>query len=227
MSEQAENRKSDGSNLVSPQASSQQPEFPFPFHIPSALQHPGNVLLLTSVPLFAGAFVGYKLPALQSLEDMVGEKNNTKAKRTAGASDAIATAELHPDEARALASRMAVRAFRIATFGTVATFGVLGAAVFHLSGYQTMEEAVKGTRVWATSIRESLERFFGTAERREQQLAQHPDMVATKNMTEEQEMTYLYNKYMALPAEQDQTEDVGSDKDANPTKPQQIHEPKG
>ncbi|KAL3924495.1 MAG: hypothetical protein SGARI_006026, partial [Bacillariaceae sp.] len=125
MSDQADNRQNGDPSLTP-----QQQDFSFPFQIPSALQHPGNVLLLTSVPLIAGAFVGYKLPTLRSVEDMVGGDNKNgvaKAKPT----DA-ALAEIHPDQARALASRTAVRAFRIATFGTVATFGVLGAAAFYL-----------------------------------------------------------------------------------------------
>jgi hypothetical protein len=202
---------SEGSNDQS-QPQSQQQDYDLP-QLPNVLTHPGNVLLFTSVPLLAGAFVGYKLPTLQSLQEMVGDRSATAAGGTPSRHSLQPTgaAPLTADEVRALASRTAVRAFRIATFGTVATFGAFGALAFHLSGYQSMEEAVQGTRRWATSCREALERFFGTAERRDKLLSQHPDVVATKHMTEEQEMNYLYNKYMASSSpNEDEAEDASS-----------------
>jgi hypothetical protein len=208
--EQNENKTVDGLNTVNDNWNSTN----------SVLMHPGNVLLLTSIPFFAGAFMGYKIP-IESIEDMMssaGESSksptsssstakgvSTSATRivspstqiaatAASAEDALAAAEMSADEARALASRMAVRAFRIATFGTVATFGLVGAFGFYISGYGSVDEAVQGTRTYASSWRDSLERIFGSDRSPSRT---HPDVLATKNMTEDEEMQYIYNNFMA------------------------------
>ena len=131
--EQNENQKDDGMNTFNDS---------YWNSTNSVLMHPGNVLLLTSIPFFAGAYMGYKIP-IESIEDMMsppGESSSkspssssstvkglstsatrtslsssTSSSITASAEEALAAAEITTDEARAIASRMAVRAFRIAT----------------------------------------------------------------------------------------------------------------
>jgi hypothetical protein len=191
-----------------------------------SLLHPGNVLLLTSIPFFAGAFMGYKVP-LKSMEEWAStsssspneasgasNKTNSHATRSsameknlssaAAARSAISDATLPPleemsaDEARAMASRMAIRAFRIATLGTVATFALVGAVGFYASGYQTLDEAVQGTRRRASSWSRSWQEYFGISSKSsEERMQNHPDVQATRGMTEEQQMQYFYEKYMA------------------------------
>mmetsp|Transcript_14398 Transcript_14398/g.26989 ORF Transcript_14398/g.26989 Transcript_14398/m.26989 type:complete len:248 (+) Transcript_14398:74-817(+) len=186
------------------------------------LSHPGNVLLLSSIPFFAGAFLGYKIP-IEQFEDLsaggsaspkspcqsststnslssakqtrpIPSTTTTSASCNANeALTAVALNDMNPDEARVLATRMAVRAFRVATLGTLATFGLVGAAGFYASGCRSVEEAIQSTRAWASSWRKSLQHILGTDKAVSKN---HPDVIATKNMTGEEEMDYLWKKYM-------------------------------
>ncbi|KAG7374725.1 hypothetical protein IV203_013820 [Nitzschia inconspicua] len=200
----------------------------------SLFLHPGNVLLLTSIPFLAGAFLGYRIP-IERIEELaslsssssspgnkplspLSEVTSTKATHpatstamTEGSSSFVRSSsgsgssvalhrptgeEMSADEVRALASRMALRAFRIATLGTVAAFSLVGAVSFHISGYETIDDAVHGTRAWASSWSHSLQEYFGTTERK-QKSRHDPDIRATNGMTEDEQLQYLYNKYIA------------------------------
>lgn len=69
-----------------------------------------------------------------------------------------------------------------------------------------MEEAFSSTRQWASSRRESFEEWFGMEDRESKT---HPDVVATKSMTEEEELNYVYDKLMK--------EVESNNKDASPS----------
>ncbi|KAG7349116.1 hypothetical protein IV203_011713 [Nitzschia inconspicua] len=202
----------------------------------SLFLHPGNVLLLTSIPFLTGAFLGYRIPIerieelassssspsppspgnkpLSPLSDITSTKASHPATSTSmtdspssfvrsssgiGSSVALhrpSGEEMSADEVRALASRMALRAFRIATLGTVAAFSLVGAVGFHISGYETIDDAVHGTRAWASSWSHSLHEYFGTTERIRKSRPD-PDISATNGMTEDEQLQYLYNNYIA------------------------------
>jgi hypothetical protein len=174
------------------------------------LLHPGHVLLLTSMPLFAGALVEYKYKApMQSVlvhESLPRVVNSVAVTTTSDFSSsakvngnprmvlesAFATASSSPgvshaeemtqDEAFGLARRLAVRAFRIATLGTVATFSMVGAVGFYASGCETVDEAVQGTRAWASSLLRSLKDSCGIDER------PFKDVEATSGLSEHQQV---------------------------------------
>ena len=80
------------------------------------MQHPGNVLLISSIPFCIGGYIGYKKP-LEKLETLVG------AKETPTGQDLESLAER-----RRFGVQIAARALRLATLGTVGTFGILGAS---------------------------------------------------------------------------------------------------
>ncbi|KAG7349118.1 hypothetical protein IV203_011715 [Nitzschia inconspicua] len=197
----------------------------------SLFLHPGNVMLLTSIPFLAGAFLGYRIPIerieelasssssspgnkpLSPLSDITSIRASCQSTSTAmtegssfvrsssGIGSSVALhrptgEEMSADEVRALASRMALRAFRIATLGTVAAFSLVGAVGFHISGYETIDDAVHGTRAWASSWSHSLHEYFGTTERIRKSRPD-PDISATNGMTEDEQLQYLYNKYIA------------------------------
>eukprot|EP00537_Pseudo-nitzschia_pungens_P017020 CAMPEP_0172401870 /NCGR_PEP_ID=MMETSP1061-20121228/52298_1 /TAXON_ID=37318 /ORGANISM="Pseudo-nitzschia pungens, Strain cf. pungens" /LENGTH=255 /DNA_ID=CAMNT_0013135663 /DNA_START=113 /DNA_END=880 /DNA_ORIENTATION=+ len=153
------------------------------------LNKPGNILLLTSVPFFAGAYFGYRMPTEQ-LEDLIqghagGSRNTSREVHKAKAAN--------QDAIRAAAARTASKALRIATLGTVGTFGFVGAIGFYFSGYDSIEEAVKGTSTWASSCGKSLEQLMGG----DQAISKtHPEVLATKHMDGNEELRYIYDKYI-------------------------------
>lgn len=150
---------------------------------------PGNVLLLTSVPFFAGAYFGYRMPTEQ-LEDLIQGNNCVKNATDKGVHKAKAADQ---DAVRAVAARTASRALRIATLGTVGTFGFIGAVGFYLSGYDTLDDAVRGTTTWASSWGKSFERLMGG----DQAVSKtHPDVLATRHMDGEEELKYIYDHYI-------------------------------
>ncbi len=169
-----------------------------------SISNPANILLLTSVPFFAGAYFGYRMPTEQ-LEDIIGsvggsdKSNNTgenskitsRTNTTSGKQ--IGQKTVDPNEIRVVAARTASRALRIATLGTVGTFGIVGAFGFYLSGYKSLEEAVVGTNTWASSLGKSLEHAMG-GDRAVSKT--HPDVLATKHMKSEDELRYVYDKYI-------------------------------
>jgi hypothetical protein len=113
---------------------------------------------------------------------------------TAAASAPSEGPVMDPDEARALASRMALRAFRIATLGTVGLFGFAGALGFYASGCRSLDEAVQGTKIWASSCRRSIEQMSG----KDSGIYEtHPDLIATQDMTGDEELQYLFDKYIS------------------------------
>jgi hypothetical protein len=75
---------------------------------------------------------------------------------------------------------------------------MIGAALFYASGYQSVEEALSHTRIWASYYRESFEKWLAMEDRPSKT---HPEVVATKHMTEEQEMNYIYENYIKEPEE--------------------------
>lgn len=163
------------------------------------LNNPANILMVTSVPFFAGAYFGYRMPTEQLEELIQGSVGGTskdsqvssKAKTASGKQ--ISSEAVDKDAIRRVAARTASKAFRIATLGTVGTFGILGAVSFYLSGYKSLKEAVEGTTKWASSWGKAIEHAMGgdTAVSKT-----HPDVLATKNMDGSGELNYVYDKYI-------------------------------
>lgn len=153
------------------------------------INNPGNVLLLTSVPFFAGAYFGYRMPT-ERLEDLI--QGGTSGYNGSGkAASKLQTSD--KDAIRAAAARTASKALRIATLGTVGTFGFVGAIGFYLSGYNSVDEAVKGTSSQASSWGKSLEHLMGG----DQGVSKtHPEVLATKHMKADEELRYIYDKYI-------------------------------
>jgi hypothetical protein len=170
------------------------------------LQHPGNILFLTSVPLIAGTYFGLRMPA-DRLEDIVGgsmgdggDNNSNNNKDTMSRKAAKIKTAADKDAIKAVAAQTASRALRIATLGTVGTFGFIGALGFYASGYDTIEGAVMATKRWTTSFSTSVESFFGGDTRDSKT---HPEVQATKHMDGNEELQYIYDKYIKEEVEED------------------------
>jgi hypothetical protein len=71
---------------------------------------------------------------------------------------------------------------------------------FYWSGYSTIDEALQNTQASAQSYRRRFETYWGLSTPPSSQL---PEVVATKSMTEEEELEYLYKTYIE-PAEKEE-----------------------
>ena len=72
---------------------------------------------------------------------------------------------------------------------------------FYASGYTSVDEAVSATKIWASSWRERFENWLGMEDRPSKT---HPEVLATKHMNEEEELKYIYDKYIKEPEERQQ-----------------------
>jgi hypothetical protein len=147
-------------------------------------QNPGNVLLFSSIPFCVGCYMGYKKPT-DKLDKLAGVKVDGKEMESLA-------------EARRVGIQTAGRALRLGTLGIIGSYGMIGAAIFYASGYQTLEEAMSDTRIWASSQRASFEKWLNMEDRPSNT---HPEVLAMKHMTEEQEMNYIYEQYIKEPEE--------------------------
>lgn len=178
-------------------------------------------MLLTCVPFFAGAYFGYRMPTEQ-LEDLIqgsvggssnasesianNKKNGSKTTDSSRAttktnkSPVKRTPVVDQDAIRTMAARTAFKALRIATLGTVGIFGFVGALGFYISSYASFEDAVVGTKRRASSWGKSLEHAMGG----DRALSKtHPEVLATKHMGAEDELRYIYDKYIKEGGEDD------------------------
>ena len=64
---------------------------------------------------------------------------------------------------------------------------------FYLSGCRSIDEALTLTRQWASSRANSFDDWLGFDERGSKT---DPDVIATKGMTEEEEINYVYDRLM-------------------------------
>jgi len=198
------------------------------------ISNPGNILLLTSVPFFAGAYFGYRMPTEQ-LEDLIqggigstdssdGIDNSSQKKSRINTSSgnriSASIKAVDQDLIRVAAAQTASKALRIATLGIVGAFGFVGAMGFYMSGHNSMENAVAGTTTWASSWGKSMEHVMGG----DQAVSKtHPDVLATKHMKGEEEWRYVYDKYIKEEGDEDKDtlwqddNEPQKDKDALPT----------
>lgn len=142
----------------------------------SFFQNPWNILGISAIPVLAGAYIGYKKPAkkLQNLQQEALDAETLAGRRQMGV-------------------HMAARALRIATIGTVSTFGIMGALGFYASGYRSFDALVTDTREWGSRNRQSFEDWLGIEDIPSKT---DPEAIATKGMTEEEEMNYIYERHL-------------------------------
>eukprot|EP00934_Nitzschia_sp_Nitz4_P004864 Nitzschia sp. Nitz4//scaffold42_size132992//65147//65943//NITZ4_003396-RA/size132992-augustus-gene-0.104-mRNA-1//1//CDS//3329551709//4854//frame0 len=190
------------------------------------LQQPGTALLMAGLPLGVGAYVGFAQHG-DKLEEWVGDE---PAKQPTAKGKTVPSTTQQPKvpnlnvggkviEAESMAARelgvsMAARALGVATLGTFGFFGLIGAAGFYLAGYRSVPEAWNGTRAWASGHRSSFENWLGMDDR---ESLTHPDVVATKAMSEEEEWNYVYDKLMNEVQEDDKV-DTSNTTTQTPTK---------
>lgn len=173
---------------------------------------PGKVLLLASAPILGGAYFGYKIPA-STIENLAGMRDTTTGPAITASSSSTSSSSTLPQtltyadldaqtraQRRALGVATARQAFRVATLGTIGAFSVFGGLFCFARGYGSLQEAHVELRGWGRSIHSTLERWMGgdTAPSKS-----HPDAVATRGMTGDEEWQYVYDKYIRAAAEEE------------------------
>ena len=78
------------------------------------------------------------------------------------------------------------------TFTTITTTTISIVTCYTL-GYRSVGEVIDSTKQWSSSWRQSFEYWLGMYDR---QSKTHPEVVATRHMTEDEELQYLYDKYI-------------------------------
>lgn len=158
--------------------------------------------------------------------DDPAENNKKSSSQSSSATNRAARRALERETeilgARQMGLQLASRALGLATLGTMGSFGLIGAGKhfcsfklsqtgmkgishfasvhvhisvvgFYLSGCRSIGEAMSTTREWASSRTQSFEDWMGMDDRESKT---HPEVVATKNMTEEEEVNYVYDRLM-------------------------------
>lgn len=169
-------------------------------------QTPSSILLVSSIPFCLGAYYGFLQPG-QNLEKWVGDVPTTTNGTGGGdilpenqrnvARNGLARRAMQKEAenwaARQLGFQTASKALGIATFVNLGAFSLLGAVGFYLSGCKSISEAMSRTQQWASSRAQSFDEWVGLDNRESKT---HPEVLATKNMTEEEELNYVYDRLM-------------------------------
>lgn len=161
----------------------------FCFTLPSAVYkelHPGHVLTCASFPLLAIAYRDYTTP-LESLVQAALRRQRISLQELEAAEESVR---------RSVASAVASRALRVATYGSCGVFGLGLAAAYYASGCQSTEQAVRQTREWALHARRRLDSTMGVPPSSRMDDS-HPEVRALQGMTEAEEMSHMHRTYFS------------------------------
>jgi hypothetical protein len=70
-----------------------------------------------------------------------------------------------------------------------------------------VDEAIERTTIWASAWRQGFEDFMSI----DKPSKNHPEVVAMKHMSEDEEWDYIYEKYIKEPEEKNKTKSSGQD----------------
>jgi hypothetical protein len=161
----------------------------FCYTVPTSIYkelHPGHVLTCASLPLLAIAYRDYTKP-LESLVQAALKRQRISLQELEAAEESVR---------RSVASAMASRALRVASYGSCGMFGLSLAAAYYATGCQSTEEAVHRTRAWGLQARRRLDSSMGVppASRVDDS---HPEVRALEGMTEAEEMSHMHKTYFS------------------------------
>ena len=161
----------------------------FCYTVPTAIYkelHPGHVLTCASIPLLAIAYRDYTTP-LESLVQAALKRQRISLQELEAAEESVR---------RSVASAMASRALRVASYGSCGVFGLSLAAAYYISGCQSTEEAVHRTRAWGLQARRRLDSAMGVPSASRVDVS-HPEVQALEGMTEAEEMSHMHKTYFS------------------------------
>jgi hypothetical protein len=143
--------------------------------------HPGHAFFAGSLPFCFSAYRSYQKPLDDILRARLG--NKVPLRDLQGAEEAVR---------QAVGSAVAARALRVATLGSVGVFGLSCSLFFYAMGCSSTEQALSRTRKWAHERRRKLDKALGIENRVD---CDHPEVLAVKGMTEEDEMKHISETY--------------------------------
>lgn len=151
--------------------------------------HPGHFLVVASIPFLWRAHSGLRRSSrhLERLKHKLlhQDPNNSIMQQ-------------ENDAARkAFGAAVASRALGVATHLSLGASCLLGAATIYWTGASTTQEFILKTRNWAHERRRSVDHLLGIQDRIDKD---HPEVLLTQHMTEEEEMEHISAIY--LPDEQ-------------------------
>jgi hypothetical protein len=177
---------------------------------------PGSALLLSSLPLGLGAYIGYRRTLHESsstsaaaASSSLSTKNNNSISSTprgfvgvntnnfAIPTNITTTGGVPPPV-------LAARALIIGTLVSISGTTLLLSSIFLLSGCKSIDELISSCKIWGPTklqnFETTLERYMGiqlgpTSGMKARQLAKIQYEQDTLGMTEEEELDYIGNKY--------------------------------
>lgn len=178
---------------------------------------PASILFISSFPLVAGTYFGYRRVVRQG-DVIVTSKHNTALTNTLTNSKAYSSTSVTASRASSIpttttptqtllrttavtaASKVkpvsiAMQALALGTMLSVGGFGILTGGVFLLSGCRTVRELVDCCKEWTPRMRVKVEGYLGI-ESATNRYANDEDVKAAADMTEAEEIEYYGRKYI-------------------------------
>lgn len=166
---------------------------------------PGSALLLSSLPLGLGAYIGYRRTlhesSLSSSTALVNRNNSINSPRGVGVNNNVAIQTITSGVPPPV---LAARALIIGTLLSISGTTLLLSSIFILSGCTSVDELIHSCKIWGPKQLQNfetiLQRYMGvqfgtTSGTNARQLAKLQYEQETLGMTEEEELDYIGNKY--------------------------------
>jgi hypothetical protein len=171
---------------------------------------PGSALLLSSLPLGLGAYIGYRRTLHESSSTLaaassLSTKNNNSISSPRGVRVNTNNFAIPPFTAGGVPPPvLAARALIIGTLVSISGTTLLLSSIFLLSGCKSIDELISTCKIWGPTKLQNfetlLEKYMGihlgpTSGMKARQLAKLQYEQDTLGMTEEEELDYIGNKY--------------------------------
>lgn len=178
---------------------------------------PASILFISSVPLVAGTYIGYRR-VLRQGDVIAPSKHNTALTNTVTNSKAYSSTSVSTSRAGSIpitttptqallrttavtaASKVkpvsiAMQALALGTMLSVGGVGILTGGIFLISGCRTLRELVHCCQEWTPQMRVKVEGYLGI-ESASNRYANDEDVKAAAGMTEAEEIEYYGRKYI-------------------------------
>merc|ERR1711862_548268 len=94
--------------------------------------------------------------------------------------------------------RFALRALSIGSMLSIGGFGFLTASIFYVTNSTSLDDLIQKCQIWAPNNTQMLQTYFGydISSKSYEKWKHDPDVVATKNMTEDEVLEFYKTKYV-------------------------------
>ena len=163
---------------------------------------PGSALLLSSLPIGLGAYIGYRRTlheSASSSSSLTTPKKNI-IPRVVGVNNVMTTTTIHTTPPPAV---LAARALIIGTLLSISGTALLLSSIFLISGCSSVDELIHACKIWGPkklqNFENRLEHYMGlqlgSGGSKARALVQLQYKQEILGMTEEEELEYIANKY--------------------------------